>query len=84
MYGLFESNSNSPFFMQILSNRKWVFFKIPTSSIVGIVMRTYICHVIIQVIVTVMKKTAFVKKGIKGGKERSSLSILKKLKYFSP
>jgi len=33
---------------------------------VGNLMCIYICSVIVQVIITVMKKTAFVKKGIRG------------------
>jgi len=37
-------------------------------------MCAYICSVIIQVIVAVMKKTAFEKRH-KGGKERRSLSL---------
>jgi len=34
----------------------WVFLKIPSSSIVRNLMCIYICSVIVQVIITVMKK----------------------------
>jgi len=60
----------------------WVIFKIPSSSIVRTVMCAYLCSVIIQVIVTVMKKTTFEKR-YKGGKERRFFRF-KEEKNFSP
>jgi hypothetical protein len=45
-------------------------------------MCPYICSVIIQVIVTVMKKQPL-KKGIRGEKERRSLSLQKKKELLS-
>jgi len=45
-------------------------------------MCPYICSVIIQVIVTVMKKTTFEKR-YKGEKERRSLSLQKKKELLS-
>ena len=82
MLRLSESNSDSLFFALIDTNGFWVIFKIPSSSIVRNIMCTYICSVIIQVIVTVMKKQPL-KKGIRGERREVNFHFDEE-KSFSP